>query len=179
MKRPLAPALSIAFAGAFGWAVCTGTAQDAEVPDSERTRFLFFAILEGLWEDGADRLLIIKGGDRSHFVTKCPICTPVSHAFKVYGESSDVPIYASRGPGLPKELEDGLKSEKREERLKAIELLVKRYVDRRFDRLRMTEAQNAAMRQLLEEGRKSGMSMKAKSFGPACPSCEGAFKPAK
>ena len=46
-----------------------------------------------------------------HFVAKCPICMPVSHAFLVYAGSRDVEVYPSRGgEGLPKAIQDDLKS---------------------------------------------------------------------
>src|SRR5215831_1345139 len=116
------------------------------VGDAERSRFLFLAVLEGLWEDGPDPQLLkpLLDAPRDHFVPKCPLCTPVAHAIRVYVENPDVPVYGARGNAFPRELADGLKNPDRAARLRALEGLVARYADRRF--ARMTPGERAEMK---------------------------------
>ena len=140
-------------------------------------RFLFFAVFEGLWEDGADPALIkgILDKRSEHFVEKCPNCSPVAHAFKIYANSTDTE-YESRGSGLPKDLQDDLKSPDRTTRLKTLEKLVDRYVSRRFEQSRMSDEVTKQMRNRLQMGRKYAMGFLTETFGDFCPSCSGATK---
>ncbi len=144
------------------------------VSDEDRSRFLLFAVLEGLWADGPDPALLqpLLNQPRDHFVPKCPICTPVAHAVRMYVEGSDVPVYGARGTGFPKELADGLKSGDRAKRLNALQGLVARYVDRRLARMSLGE--RAEMRKYLDVGKQDGMALMEPEFGRACPSCSGA-----
>jgi hypothetical protein len=160
-------------------ALLAGCAGPARLTEVERSRFLFMAVLEGLTEDGADPALLRPILDRAddHFVAKCPICMPVSHALRVYAGTPDVPLYQARGRGFPAELAEGLASGDRARRLRALEETVARYVARRFERVRMDASDRAELRALLEEGKKDGMSMLAPGFGDRCPSCAGATKP--
>jgi hypothetical protein len=142
--------------------------------DEDRSRFLLFAVLEGLWADGPDPALLqpLLNQPRDHFVPKCPICTPVAHAVRMYVEGSDVPVYGARGNGFPKELADGLKSADRAKRLNALQGLVARYVDRRF--ARMSAGERSEMKKYLDVGKQDGMALMEPEFGRACPSCSGA-----
>jgi hypothetical protein len=56
---------------------------------------------------------------------------------------------------------------------------VKRYVERRFERLKMTDEEKTRLRALIERGRKAGMSYKSLPAGDFCPSCDGASKALK
>jgi hypothetical protein len=149
-----------------------------EVSNEFCSRFLFLAVFEGLWEDGADsrviQALLKNPGD--HFVAKCPICTPVSHAFLVYAKSEDVLGYASRGNGWPKAIQDELISPDRAIRLKALEKLVDRYVARRLESVRMSDEDKKSLESRLIMSKKLGMTYKDKGFGDFCPSCNGATK---
>lgn len=144
------------------------------VNDEDRSRFLLMAVLEGLWTDGPDPELLrpLLNQPRDHFVPKCPICTPVAHAVRMYVENSDVPVYGARGSGFPRDLADGLKSAQRPVRLRALEAMVARYVDRRLER--MNAAERTEMRKYLEVGKQDGMALMEPEFGRACPSCSGA-----
>lgn len=146
------------------------------VSDEERSRFLLMAVLEGLWAEGPDPGLLkpLLDRPRDHFVPKCPICTPVAHAIRMYVESSDVPVYGARGNAFPRELADGLKSAARADRLRALEGLVARYVDRRF--ARMSPGERVEMKKYLEVGKQDGMALLEPEFGRACPSCSGATR---
>lgn len=149
------------------------------VDRAEMHRFLYFAVYEGLWEDGADAALIrsLRVKQDEHFVVKCYICNAVRHAFDAYAAAPNA-LFGDmgKGTGLPKEIHDDLKDAKRETRLRGLERLVERYISRRYERLRMTEEEKAAMKARLEEERKFAMSVKENSFGEFCPSCEGAVQ---
>jgi hypothetical protein len=148
------------------------------VSDADRSRFLFMAVLEGLWEDGADPSLLqpLLQKPREHFVPKCPLCTPVAHAFQVYAQSTDVPVFEARGDSFPRELAEGLRNAERGERLKALESLVARYVARRFERSNLSAETRHEMRLQLEAGKKDGMAQLGPDFGTSCPSCSGATR---
>lgn len=148
------------------------------VSDADRSRFLFMAVLEGLWEDGADPALLqpLLQKPLDHFVPKCPVCTPVAHAFRVYVESTDVPVFEARGAAFPREIAEGLRSSKRADRLKALESLVARYVARRFERLSLSADEREEMRRQIEAGKKDGMAQLGPDFGTSCPSCSGATR---
>jgi hypothetical protein len=146
------------------------------VSDEDRSRFLLMAVLEGLWTDGPDPGLLqpLVNQPRDHFVPKCPICTPVAHAVRIYVENPDVPVYGARGTGFPQELAAGLKSAQRADRIKAVEGMVARYVERRF--ARMTAGERAGMKKYLDVGKQDGMALMEPQFGRACPSCSGATR---
>ena len=148
----------------------------APVTDAERSRFLFMAVLEGLWEEGPDPAILkpLLDRPREHFVPKCPICTPVAHAIRVYVETPDVPVFDARGRGFPRELGEALRSPDRARRLKALEELVARYVDRRLRGLGGGEREE--MRKYLDVGRQDGMALMEPDFGKVCPSCSGATR---
>jgi hypothetical protein len=144
------------------------------VTDEDRSRFLLMAVLEGLWADGPDPELLkpLLDRPRDHFVPKCPICTPVAHAVRMYVESSDVPVYGARGNAFPRGLAVGLESAERSGRIRALEALVARYVDRRF--AQMSPAERSEMKRTLDVGKQDGMALMEPEFGRACPSCSGA-----
>jgi hypothetical protein len=146
------------------------------VSDEDRSRFLFLAVLDGLWEDGPEPAILkpLLDKPRDHFVPKCPLCTPVAHAVRVYVESSDVPVYGARGKSFPGELAGGLRSPDRAKRVKALEEMVARYTARRFDR--MTPGERSEMKKYLETGKRDGMALLEPDFGTACPSCSGATR---
>ena len=146
------------------------------VSDADRSRFLLMAVLEGLWEEGPDPALLkaLLDRPREHFVPKCPICTPVAHAVRIYVENPDVPVFGARGSAFPAGLADGLRSADRASRVKALEELVARYVDRRFRSL--GASQRDEMRKYLEVGKQDGLALMEPDFGKACPSCSGATR---
>jgi hypothetical protein len=150
----------------------------APVSDEDRSRFLFMALLETLWEEGPEPELFkpLLDKPRDHFVPKCPLCTPVAHAIRIYVENPDVPVYGARWNAFPRELAEGLKSPDRTKRVKALEDLVARSVARRFDRSSMTAAGREEMRKYLEVGKQDGMALLEPGFGTRCPSCSGATR---
>jgi hypothetical protein len=158
-------------------ACVTPQAAPPKLDKGDMHRFLFFAVYEGLWEDGFETgsLSPVLKNVEEHFVTKCHICNAVRQAIRAYAFApKDQLQNEGKGTNPPKEVADGLKSEKREERLKAIQLLVDRYVARRFDRVKMTDDERRQMKSILDDERKRGMSAKGSGFGDFCPSCDGA-----
>ena len=149
--------------------------------EKDRARFLTMAVLEGLWEDGAkpDLIQAIVKDPWSVFVPKCPICMPVRHAFRILAAAPPPDMYDSRGPGLPAALEAQLRSVDIPTRKKGLMALVDRYVERRFERVKMSDEEKGRLRRLIEEGRKIGTGYMNPAPGDFCPSCEGAVKAAK
>jgi hypothetical protein len=165
------------------------------VPDGDRTRplesrdlnrFLFFAVLEGLIVDGVPdetvaRVLEQKDGRYVNFVYACGICGPTIEALKAYALREEF-YYARKGDPLvgKAELPAGiarlLAHSEAVKRREGIERLVNRYVERRFQELRYTEAESKPVRLALEEAKKRGgvMSPEQQADLKECPSCKGA-----
>lgn len=170
----------------------------ARLQDLRGTRFLFFAVLEGLYSEGVQPDVVAKvlagnpdsaatgSGDVGHFIPGCPVCMPVRDAFLVYRDAPPIlrwlkgPPRHGFGGGLPADVAAGFLSSERTVRLKALEALVGRYVRQRFAALRLTDAERAAVEADLALGRKLGMQILNASpelraaFEERCPSCEGA-----
>src|SRR6266496_5228042 len=102
------------------------------------SQLVFFAVLEGLYRDGAsndDVDLIIPPGkngkgrfEPEHFVYACPLCHPAFEAFRLYRQREDfygfkAPVNTF-GPGLDHAVTVRLQSHDPEERRKAIEELI-------------------------------------------------------
>lgn len=146
--------------------------------EKELARFLTPAVFDGLWEDGAqaDVVKALASDNFKLFIAKCPVCMPVLHACRILAAAPPPPMYDARGTGLPAEMVAQLKAVDLPTRKKGLEVLVKRYVDRRFERLKLSDAEKARLRFLIESGRKKGMSYANLPAGDFCPSCEGAAK---
>ena len=138
----------------------------------EPSRFIFFSVLDGLYEDGVanedlERILMEnEKGFHIHFVYACPVCMPTVWALEAYQSRPDrlhsVKSGASTfGPGLGKEVREQLHSEDSNTRLAAIYTLVGGWIERRMKKLRLTEAEQALLRKDLEEKREEGMAMLA------------------
>ena len=166
--------------------ICVGSSEGCKTPPetvlgkSDQTRFVMFAVLEGLFRDGANTDLvkeILESPKPGHFVYKCPVCMPVKEAFEMYLVGQDgVFFYPYRpwGKGWPDGMESRLRSLDREVRLSAIKDLVARYVGARFKKLRFTAAERSQMKELLEDAKEFGNSVKKPDFGPSCANCLGA-----
>ena len=135
----------------------------------DESGMVFFAVLEGLYLDGVpneavDRILLCdpESGRYLHFVYGCPICTPALDALRTYRNRA--PFYSRKayldtlGPGLSPATMEALGSEDIQVRLSAIEGLVKRWISRRLDGMRLTPEERAQWTLDLELGRKIGMS---------------------
>jgi hypothetical protein len=187
---------------AAGMAVALGAAAAALPASSEggspelgleSNRFLFFATLEGLCEDGlsdAAVKAVLEKDEKGHyrnFVYACPVCSPVVEGFRAYAMRNQfyysrkgdplAPWYDESNPSPLANLEARLTGTDATARGKALHDLVERYVQRRMDRLRLRDDERAAWRQLLQIGRKKGMGFLGQSEGfqhKSCPSCDGA-----
>src|SRR4051794_12452453 len=107
-------------------------------------RLVFFAVLQGLYEDGVSDEVVNnivppdrKGREkmRHSFVLDCPLCQPTYEAFCVYqsrprftGEDKA----ASLGKGLPEETVKGLMSKTVSARLITLREPIKRWVEGRL-----------------------------------------------
>ena len=139
----------------------------------ERFQFLYFATFEGAHADGltdaeVDRILLRDGGQGGflHFIHACPICMTVLNGLVAYRARPafvgfKLPAHESEhrtlGAGLPEELRQQLASEQIGVRLKAINALLTRWVERRLALLNLTPEQRQPWAQRFEDGRKEGM----------------------
>ena len=159
--------------------------------------FLFFATLEGLCEDAlpADAVQAVLEQDAKgryvNFVYACPVCSPVLEGFRAYAMREKF-YYARKGVDIPggdplapgacavEPIADRLRGADARARGAALRDLVSRNVERRIERLRLSEAETAEWRSRFAEGMKKGMSMlrqegAAEGFAhKSCPSCDGA-----
>ncbi len=160
------------------------------------SRFLFFASLEGLFEDGVPEDLVkvilekdARGG-YVNFVYACPLCMPTLDAFRQYAARMEWE-YSVKGdryaddakPSVLGEIAGLLGDKDVAVRRKGLGALVERYAKRRMDRLRLTVEERASWRQAMALGRKEGMrilesytrSSPAETHGmERCPTCDGA-----
>jgi hypothetical protein len=163
--------------------------------DDEVGRALFFAALEGLYEDGVDDAVVERvieldpatNGPR-HFVPGCPICLPTFDAFRTY--RARPPFHGRKieantfGPGLDEALRRRLLDADDAVFAAALEELVQRWTTRRLELLRLDDAERARWSIELAERRKRGMEVllgarsnpSAGAFAAmrSCPSCDGA-----
>jgi hypothetical protein len=190
--RGIAAALVLG-AVALGAAASTVAPAPVQDPaDDSRTlgRFLFFATLEGLCEDGLpDRSVAAvleqdEKGRYRNFVYACPVCSPVLEGFRAYAIRHDKIYYSRKGDPLVGDpspaiaaVVEGLASPEAMRRGRALDAFVRRCVERRMERLRFRDEEKQGMRIRLEEGRKKGMEALPSSEGfqfKSCPSCDGA-----
>lgn len=165
-----------------------GQAQPRRIEPKEFNRFLFFAVLEGLMEDGVpdETVASILEQDEKHqyvnFVYSCPICMPVINACQAFVQREKFFYYGWKGDPylgegrLPQETRTLLASADRGDRREGLSSLVKRFVERRMSLLKLEGAEKAAWMHAFEAGLKQGMeSQPAMNPGLGnCPSCLGA-----
>ena len=152
-------------------------------------RTIFFAVLEGLYEDGVateDVETILRPDAKTRypedFVRGCPICHPARDAFEVYRgrpmwRGSKTPR-DTFGRGLDEATREAIWSEDPETRFPAIEGLIRTWVGRRIAMLRLTEAERAGYARAFEDMRKRGMSAisgGAPAMMKRCAMCDGAL----
>lgn len=168
-----------------------------EEPSSQ---LIFFAVTEGLYIDGLsnETVELIIGPQemsdyeryRKHFIYACPLCHPAYEAFKLYHQRQD--FYGIKpgdintfGKGLDPALVAQLQSRQRSVRLKAVETLIKKWVNRRIEKMRLSDQERFTLTRLIEEGRKQGMARLEKQINDpnakhdptwkACAVCDGSF----
>ena len=134
----------------------------------EPARFIFYSVLEGLYEDGLSKedvaQILMRKKDQFyfHFIYSCPVCGPTIWALEAY-QGRPEQFYGLKrrgstfGNGLSPELHELLYSEEPTKRLSAINTLVKGWLDRRMKNQRLTDEERAALVDSLEKMRKDGM----------------------
>ncbi len=136
----------------------------------ETTRFIFYSVLEGLYEDGLSKedvaQILMKRETETyfHFILACPVCNPTIWALEAYQRRPDgfygVKLPGSAfGPGLTKDFHDQLCSKDATQRLTAINSLVRSWMERRMKTLRLSADEQKALTEQLELKREEGMKM--------------------
>jgi hypothetical protein len=133
------------------------------------TRFIFYSVLEGCYEDGltnadADQILLRPDPSKGyvHFIYSCPICMPTIWAVQTY-RARPAAFFSLKseastfGPGLPAHLEKQLFSADPHQQLIAVNTLMKNWIARRMDRMNLSAGQRADILADLEKKRKKGM----------------------
>lgn len=144
-------------------------------------RFIFCAVLEGLYQDGLSTedvaQILMKKEKQSyfHFIYACPICTPTIWALETYrarpehfyGLKSGASTF---GSGLSRTLHEQLYSEDSNQRLLAINTLVRSWFARRLDLMNLSPQERDELLRQLEQKRKDGMraleSFRKREHGP-------------
>lgn len=157
-------------------------------------KFVFFAVLEGLYEDGVSEPMVkVILGERiyENFVVSCPICTPAYDAFKVFESRAN---FIAKKSGVRRDFGKGLSIEDRkalvgtpDERRKKIRALISKWIEAKIKSQNLNPKQEKDLRDELkkmsEEGGKALKRLKNKEHGEGyarayrdwefCPACEG------
>lgn len=163
--RRLLPALLIVAA--------TADADKAAVKRSQfqiHHRTIFFAVLEGLYEDGlsnedVDRILLPEKGTNQamHFIYGCPICNPALDAIRTYRSRPDLHYKSVKnntfGVGLDPAVSEALASEDFKTRFDAIQKLIQSWMSRRLDLLRITKQEREQWSRAIADMKKKGEAM--------------------
>lgn len=168
MKRWMGLGLAVVLAGcAATGAVKKGASR---VESQEGMRFIFFEVLEGLYEDGVsnedvDRILARKDGSGyRNFIYGCEICTATIQALEAY-RARPAQLYGRKlagstfGPGLPPAVRERLRSPDSKVRLRAINGLVRSWIQRRMERMNLSRGERARLRAEIDDMRDRGMRM--------------------
>lgn len=170
---------------------------------SNEHRFVFFAILVGLYEDGfpAEAINLIvpnensmvdaKKPDQTNFVESCPLCKPAFDAFRTYKlrpvfYGQKVTKFSTFGFGIPEETMKGLRGSPWVRR-ETIRRLIEIYVTRRLESTALRDEERIDMKVRLRDMKKDGHAALAKvkrgEHGEAlkkiysdwrfCPNCTG------
>lgn len=134
----------------------------------DTSRFIFYSVLEGLYEDGlsnADIDQILRkheGENYFNFIYSCPVCTATVQALQAY-RARPAHLYSLKsgdstfGQGLTPALHDDLYSDDSRRRLGAINTLMQGWMDRRIKSLHLPSEEHARLLSDLEDKRKEGM----------------------
>jgi hypothetical protein len=152
------------------------TAADADKAAAKPPRFtphhrtLFFAVFEGLYEDGlsnedVDRILMPEQGTTQpmHFIYGCPICDPALDALRAYRARPKLHYKNlnndSFGQGPDPAVSKALASDDFKTRFDAIQKLIQRWVSRRLDLMRLTAQERAQWALAIADMKKKGEAM--------------------
>ena len=134
----------------------------------EATRFIFFGVLEGLYENGVsnkdvDQILLKKEGQcYDHFIYSCPICNATIWALQTY-RARPTEFYGLKttvstfGPGISETQHQQLYSDDPHQRLTVINQLMQGWMTKRMDKLNLNEHERTVLLEKLEKKRKDGM----------------------
>jgi hypothetical protein len=134
------------------------------------SRFIFYAVIEGLYEDGlsnedvAQILMRKEKQSYFHFIYACPICTPTIWALETYRMRPER-FYGLKmrgstfGQGLPEDLKKQLYSEDANQRLIAINTLVQKWMKRRIAAMNLSKSERSVLVKALEQKRRDGMNV--------------------
>jgi len=167
-------------------------------------RLIFFAVLEGLYEDGVsgealdllipneDAMWVQDQPEHTNFVYTCPICMPTYDALRLYksrqafyGQKGTK--YSTFGQGVSERVLTQLKASPQERR-DAIQLLIQKWVGRKLDSMALSEIERDQIEKTLKEMKKDGEAalkrFQENGHGPffiemykgwkKCPACDGA-----
>jgi hypothetical protein len=185
--------MAAALAAALGAAAAFAGEADPPVVEPggpEFARFLFFATLEGACEDAVPDAAVEaflekdEKGRYRNFVYACPVCSPVLEGLRCYGmrdrfyySRKGDPLLPGAGAGPSPVAALVARLDTPKDRGTALHDLLQRWIDRRIERLRLTDPERKAWRQAMAIGRKKGMGVLDSSEGFAhksCPSCDAA-----
>lgn len=133
-------------------------------------RFIYYAVTEGCYEDGIattniDQILLWQtNSGYVHFVYACPVCMPTIHALDAY-RARPQHLFGMKtrlntfGPGLNAEQIKKLYSERPADRLEVINELMKNWIARRMEKLRLTETERNTLKDHFKKMREEGMKM--------------------
>jgi hypothetical protein len=167
-------------------ALIVSLVQDQPKPQPPSTaalnRFVVFAVLEGLFEDGMPsetvELILSKNekGEYENFVYACPICTPSVEAFRAFQMRRQF-YHGRKGEAYfdarPDALFDEIAKQSKQKRYnQALDALMRRYIRRRLDRLNLSADERAGWLAALKTGREQ-----MKTDYDHCPWCAGAADP--
>ena len=159
-------------AGLLSLALNTTAAPTKDFDDNYR--FIFYAVLEGCYEDGiattnVDQILLMNTNvGFVHFVYACPICLPTIHALEAYRSRpkhfAELKTHVTTfGFGLSEEQIKKLYSSRPVDRLEVINGLMQTWISRRMVELRLTDAEKTQLQQNFEKMRQEGMKMLKRS----------------
>lgn len=144
-------------------------AQPGVKPDIDDTsRFIFYSVLEGLYEDGltnkdVDQILLKNEKQRYyHFIYACPVCGATIWALEAYRGRPERLYGLKRegstfGDGLSAELHEQLYNDDVQKRLIAINTLMQKWMDRRMKAINLSVKERAVLLEALQKKRKEGM----------------------
>jgi hypothetical protein len=143
-----------------------GTKPPADWKEDPVCKMVFFAVLEGLYEDGVSNEAVdsvvgkTKDGPaeiKQTFVFQCPLCHPVYEAFRLYQQR---PTFRDKGDtfgkGVDAKLESGLRAKALRTRQGALQTLVHRWVERRLTRMGLSAEEKLSWAKQLEERSNQG-----------------------
>ena len=130
-------------------------------------RFIFYAVFEGLFEDGVedDVLAAMKGRHfHNNFIYACPICTPVYQALQVYEARPELTGYKAEKPkhfgkGLDEEIRKVMLGKDPDARRAAIRELISIYIERRIRSQQLNADQEKQLRTELKALNDKGTEM--------------------